>query len=55
MKRQNFTEEPMIRIMRELEAGVKTAELCRRHGISRATFHARKPRFHVRAFPTSSG
>ena len=40
MKRSKFTEEQIIAILREQEAGAKTAEVCRRHGISSATFYA---------------
>ena len=45
MKRSKFTEEQIIGILREQEAGAKTAELCRRHGISSATFFAWKSKF----------
>jgi putative transposase len=45
MKGSKFTEERIIGILREQDAGAKTAELCRRHGISRATFYAWKARF----------
>ena len=45
MKRSKFTEEQIIGILREQEAGAKTAELCRRHGISGATFYAWKAKF----------
>ena len=38
MKRLRFTEEQIIAILREHEAGVKTADVCRKHGISNATF-----------------
>ena len=37
--------EQIIGILREQEAGAKTAELCRRHGISSATFYAWKAKF----------
>ena len=45
MKRSKFMEEQIIGILREQEAGAKTAELCRRHGISSAMFYAWKAKF----------
>lgn len=45
MRRSKFTEEQIIGILREQEAGAKTAELFRRHGISGATFYAWKAKF----------
>jgi putative transposase len=45
MKRSRFSEDQIIGILREQEAGVATAEVCRKHGISGATFYKWKARF----------
>lgn len=45
MKRSRFSEEQIIGILREQEAGAATAEVCRRHGISSATFYKWKAKF----------
>ena len=45
MKRSRFSEEQIIAILREQEAGAPTAEVCRRHGVSTATFYKWKARF----------
>ena len=45
MKRKRFTEEQIIGVLREQEAGAKVADLCRRHGISDATFYNWKAKF----------
>lgn len=45
MKRSRFTEEQIIGILKEQEAGAKTADVCRRHGVSEATFYKWKAKF----------
>lgn len=45
MKKSRFSEEQIIAILREQEQGLATAEVCRRHGISSATFFKWKARF----------
>ena len=45
MEKSRYTEEQIIGILKQHEAGVKTADLCREHGISAATFYGWKSRF----------
>ena len=45
MKRSRYTEEQIIGILKEQEAGVPVAELCRKHGMSDATFYNWKSKF----------
>ena len=45
MKRSRFSEEQIIAILKEHEAGMPTADVCRRHGISSATFYKYKTKF----------
>jgi putative transposase len=45
MKMSRFTEEQIIGVLKQHEAGVKTADLCREHGISAATFYGWKSKF----------
>lgn len=45
MKSSRFTEEQIIAIIKEQEMGAKTADVCRCHGISDATFYKWKSRY----------
>lgn len=45
MKRSRFSEEQIIGVLKEQEASMATAEVCRRHGISLATFYKWKSKF----------
>ena len=45
MKGSRFSEEQIIGVLREHEAGAKTEEVCRRHGISNATFYKWKAKY----------
>lgn len=42
---KNFTEEHIVRILKEVEAGAKVVETCRKHGISKATYYAWKSKY----------
>ena len=44
MKRKRFADEQIIGILKEHELGAKTADPCRKHGISEATFYNWKSR-----------
>ena len=45
MKRSRFNEEQIIGVLKEAEAGAKVSELCRRHGISDATFYTWRSKY----------
>jgi len=45
MKSKRFSEEQIIAVLKESEAGAKTKELCRRHGISEPTFYNWKAKY----------
>jgi putative transposase len=45
MRRSRFSEEQIVGILKEHEAGAQTVELCRRHGISEQTFYTWKKKY----------
>lgn len=45
MKRSRFTEDQIIGVLKQHQAGIPTAELCRKHGISDATFYNWRSRY----------
>ena len=45
MARKRYTEEQIIGVLREAEAGAKTTEMCRQHGVSEATFYKWKAKY----------
>lgn len=45
MKGKRFSEEQIIKVLKEAEAGVAVAELCRRHGVSEQSFYRWKAKY----------
>jgi putative transposase len=45
VKKSRFTEQQIVGILKESEAGAKTADICRNHGVSPATFYKWKSKF----------
>ena len=45
MKKRRFTEAQIINILKEQEAGSRTGDVCRRHGIAESTFYKWKAKF----------
>lgn len=45
MKRKRYSDEQIVQVLRESEAGAKTADLCRKYGMSEQSFYKWKSRY----------
>ena len=54
MRRKRFSEEQIVSILKESAAGMKTEEVCRRHGICTNTFYRWKAKYAAWRSPTSA-
>jgi putative transposase len=45
MRKGRFSEEPIIAVLKEAQAGLPVAEVCRKHGISDATFYTWRSKY----------
>lgn len=45
MKKSKFSEEQIVRILKEVETAAKVVETCRKHGINEATYYAWKAKY----------